>query len=122
MKVHYLGNEFVESDSLAIRMAESLKPEGVEFIKVHTFSQLMNIHEGQVFMDVCEGIGRAELIEDIDRFAGTKSSTAHDIDFCFFLKLKKNLGEIKKVKIICLPKKQYDNIEGDILRMIRVIK
>jgi hypothetical protein len=50
-------------------------------------------------------------------------TTAHDLDFAFFLKLNSGLGKLKKIRIICLPQKRYTNIVQDLCRTIdRVIK
>ena len=120
IQIWYLGNEFVKEDSLAVEICEKLKKEyskKIIFKKIDTFGELM-FPEVAVFMDVCDGIDKVQVIEDIDDLDTVKTSTAHDMDFGFFLKLNKALGNIEKVKIICLPQKRYDGIESDIKDII----
>ncbi|MFH2020239.1 MAG: hypothetical protein ABIJ34_02430 [archaeon] len=119
LTIRYLGNELVKEDKLAIELAEHLQKRchDIKFEKMDTMDDIMFIKDS-IFMDVCDGITKARLIDDIDVFENIRSSTAHDIDFGFFLKLNKELGELKKVKIICLPKNRYPNIEEDVLSII----
>ncbi|MCM2325979.1 MAG: hypothetical protein NDI94_05950 [Candidatus Woesearchaeota archaeon] len=121
--IHYLGNEFIKEDSLAIELAEKMKAryKDVVFKKIETFDDLMSVKDKYYFMDVCEGISSARLINDIAVFENIRSITSHDLDFGFFLKLNDKLGEVNKINIICLPKKTYDGIEKDIDNMIKIL-
>lgn len=121
--IHYLGNEFVKEDSLAIELAEKLKPKYKEVIfkKIETFDDLINFKDKYYFMDVCDGISTARLINDIAVFENIRTITSHDLDFGFFLKLNDKMGEINKINIICLPKKTYAGIEKDIENMIKIL-
>jgi len=119
--IHYLGNEFVEKDTLAIKIAEKLKDKykKIKFKKIETFDDMINIKDKYYFMDVCEGISKARLINDIAIFENIRSITSHDLDFGFFLKLNDELGEINKINIICLPQKPYKEIENDVDELIK---
>ena len=124
IQIYYLGNEFIESDSLAIELVDELKNkyEGrIEFIAMDTFEKMITTKDEQIFFDVADGIDKVELIESIDDFENVKSSTAHDMDFSFFLKLNKELENIKKVSIICLPIKRYENIIKDVTIIINML-
>jgi Ni,Fe-hydrogenase maturation factor len=122
--INYLGNEFIREDSSAIVLAQKLREkykDRVVFSKIDTFSKLVTMEDNLNYMDVCEGISRAKLITDIDEFSNMKTTTAHDLDFGFFLKLNKKLGNIKKANIICLPMENYQNIEKDVCNLIEKV-
>ena len=70
-------------------------------------------------MDVCEGISKAKLINDIAVFENIRAITSHDMDFGFFLKLNDKLGELNKVNIICLPQVSYKELESDVNDIIK---
>ena len=114
--IHYLGNEFVKEDSLAIELADTLKNKfkDVKFKKIDNFEDMITIKDKYYFMDVCEGISKARLINDIAVFENIRTITSHDIDFGFFLKLNDKLGEINKVNIICIPQQSYKELEKDV--------
>ena len=114
--IHYLGNEFVKQDSLAIKIAEKLKDK---FKKIDTFDDMINVKDKYYFMDVCEGLSKARLINDIAVFENIRTITSHDIDFGFFLKLNDKLGELNKVNIICLPQEPYEDLEKDVHGLIK---
>ena len=120
--IHYLGNEFVKQDSLAIKTAEKLKDnfkKEVVFKKIDTFDDMINVKDKYYFMDVCEGLSKARLINDIAVFENIRTITSHDLDFGFFLKLNDKLGELNKVNIICLPQEPYPEIEQDVENLIK---
>ncbi len=118
--IHVLGNEFLEQDSLALKIADKLKIKNIGFKKINTFDDLMKTHP--IIMDVCKGIDKAVLITDVDDFVSRRTSTVHDMDFGFFLKLNQSLGNIKDIKIIAIPQENYEGIEQDIKKIIEDIK
>ena len=67
------------------------------------------IKDKYYFMDVCEGLNKAKLINDLAVFENIRTITGHDLDFGFFLQLNDRLGEIDKVRIICLPQNLIKN-------------
>lgn len=117
--IHVLGNEFLKQDSLALELANTLNIENIEFIKINTFDDLMKTHP--IILDVCKGINKATVITDVDEFVSRRTSTVHDMDFGFFLKLNKSLGNINDIKIIAIPQKTYKGIEEDIKQIIEKI-
>ena len=124
IKIYYLGNEFIKSDSLAIKIVEEIKEEladKFEFVKMDTFEKIMSVKEGQIFLDVADGVKEAVLIEDMDDLEKVKTSTAHDMDFSFFLKLNNELENIKKVRIICIPQSEYKGITEDVKKILNEI-
>jgi Ni,Fe-hydrogenase maturation factor len=123
IQISYLGNDFIKEDSLAVEICETLKKEyaDIVFKKIDTFDQLM-FPALAVFMDVCDGVDKVTMIEDIDDLDEVKTSTAHDMDFGFFLKINKALGNLDKVRIICLPKERYEGIESDIKDIIEGLR
>lgn len=117
--IHVLGNEFLKQDSLALELAENLNIKNIKFIKINTFDDLMKTHP--IILDVCKGINKATVITDVDEFVSRRTSTVHDMDFGFFLKLNKSLGNINDIKIIAIPQKTYKGIEEDIKQIIEKI-
>jgi len=120
LTINYLGNEFISDDSLAIELAEELKEkynDSVKFKKIETFEQMVDMTES-VYLDVSDGIKSAELITDINKFEDLHRTTAHDIDFGFFLKLNHKLERIKNIQVIVIPKKRYPNIVKDVCIII----
>ena len=120
--VHYLGNEFIKEDSLAIELVKKIKDkykEKVKFQKIQTFEDLISMKDKYYFMDVCEGITKTRLINDIAVFENIRRITSHDMDFGFFLKLNDKLGEINKIRIICLPQKDYKELEIDVDNILK---
>ncbi|MEK6917148.1 MAG: hypothetical protein AABW92_05385 [Nanoarchaeota archaeon] len=120
--IHYLGNEFIKEDSLAIELVKKIKDkykEKVKFQKIQTFEDLISMKDKYYFMDVCEGITKTRLINDIAVFENIRRITSHDMDFGFFLKLNDKLGEINKIRIICLPQKDYKELEIDVDNILK---
>ena len=119
--IHYLGNEFIKSDSLAILTAKSLVEkykDEIKFEKIDSFDDMIDFEGKKYFMDVAQGIDKVRLITDITEFEGIKSATAHDIDFSFFLQLSHKLGKLDELKIICLPQKTYKELDIDVCIII----
>ena len=75
-----------------------------------------------VILDVCKGIKKASLITDIDEFISRRTATVHDMDFGFFLKLNKSLGNIDEINIIAIPLESYEGINQDIIKIIEELK
>lgn len=119
--IHYLGNEFVESDSLAIKTVKLIKKkykDKISFEKIETFDDLINFEGKKYFMDVCQGIKKTVLIDDLAVFENIRSATTHDLDFGFFLQLANKLDMLDKIKIICLPQKTYKELNIDVCNII----
>ncbi len=115
--IRVLGNEFLDQDSLAIELSRQIRMPDVIFEMITQYDDLMKTHE--IIMDVCKGIDKATLITDIDEFLVHRTSTVHDMDFGFFLKLNKSMGTVHNVNIIAVPQKAYKGIKEDIINIIR---
>lgn len=99
------GNEYVEEDNLAFEIGRELKKEGFHIMKCNSPFELENYTIDEVcILDVVEGIKNIKCFNDIDIIKKENSVTLHDLDLSFYLKLMKELGRIKKVSIIGIPK------------------
>lgn len=106
MKIYCLGNEDIEFDSMAKKIAESLQITGVEFLKTDSLDAATG---DIIILDVIKGMTDVVLIENIDKIRDFYPVSAHDFDLGTELKLKKAIGEINSVKIIGVP--MQGNIE-----------
>lgn len=108
-KVLCFGNEFIGKDKLAKKILPELRkklPE-VEFIPSQDPFEIFSYQkrgEELLILDKAN-VPRVTLIDDLEKIKEIKSSTSHDLDLGFFLKLMKNLNRKVKIKIICLPQK-----------------
>ena len=126
-KVLCLGNEFIKKDSLALRVALELSKElkEFEFIKIKDSFELVNYLQEDnelIILDVVDGLKevRGIGIEDLE---DSKIMSAHDFDAGFFLKLLKELGEKKSVKIIGIPVEgNLGMIKERVAEMLKVCK
>ena len=122
MKVYCFGNEFLENDSLAKEIADEISVSGVEFVKCESPEEIFSEKGQIVILDVVEGISEAILIEDIDQLKDNKIISLHDFDLSFFLKLKKEIGEIKKIKIIGIPMRgDKEKIKEKIIGLLKPV-
>jgi Ni,Fe-hydrogenase maturation factor len=102
------GNLDVSEDSLAKIVSAKLKEElsEVDFIMCDKPDDILSHLSKDFFiLDVVKGLNDVRLITDIDDFSQTKTVTAHDFDLSTFLKILKETGQIKDVKIIGVPQK-----------------
>ncbi|MEA2036226.1 MAG: hypothetical protein U9O94_01860 [Nanoarchaeota archaeon] len=123
MKVYCFGNEFLKEDSLAKEIADSIKIEGVKFIKCNSPEDIFESEQERIIiLDVVEDIEKVILIEDLEQLKDNKIISLHDFDLSFFLKLMKEMGKIKKVQIIGIPMKgNKENMRGEIRKIISKI-
>lgn len=104
MKVFCFGNPLIEGDSLSVELADELEVDGVEFVTCFYPEELFSQDTKElVILDVVKNVRDVCVIEDVDRFTQKKSSTAHDLDLGYLLKIKNELGELDSVRVICLP-------------------
>jgi Ni,Fe-hydrogenase maturation factor len=124
MKIYCFGNEFLENDSLAKKIADDIKIEGVEFIKCSSPEEIFQEPEKEILiMDVAKGIGEPILIEDVDQLKNNNIVSLHDFDLAFFLKLMKKIGKLKKVKIIGIPMRgDKEEIKKKTISIINSVK
>lgn len=115
MKIYCFGNEFVKEDSFAKTVSSELKVSGIETIKVNSVLEFIeNPPTPFIILDVVEGI-REPRVLSIDELSA-QPHNAHDLDLGFYLKLLKETGKLKEVKIIGIPQK------GDKLKIRKEIQ
>lgn len=103
VKIICLGNEFIEGDSLAKEVGESL--EGFEIININDSFQLMSVLrevEDPIILDVVQGLKEPQLIR-VEDLRNDSILSAHDFDAGYVIKLM-----CEDVKIIGIPR------EGDV--------
>ena len=95
VKVYCLGSEF-DKDGLALKYVGK-KFENFTFVAFDG-----SYEENMIVMDVVKGVNKVQLLE-LDAFLARQSISAHDFDAGMELKLRKEVGDIKEVKVVCLP-------------------
>lgn len=88
MDIYCFGNEFVPEDKKAKLLADTLKVEGVNFIKCDYPEQLLDkILAGEhiVILDVVKGIKDTRIFKSIEEFEEMRPGSVHDVDLSFFL-------------------------------------
>lgn len=121
-RVLCFGNEFLKKDSLAKKLADEIKVEGFEFIKSDNADDVLNYSGSDelYIMDVVENIKKTVLIKNIDDLKGSRICTLHDFDLGFYLKLLKEIGKIKEIKIIGIPQKgDAEEIKKDVADILK---
>jgi len=119
MKIYCFGNEFLENDSLAKKIADEINIEGIEFIKCDSPTDIVLEEKEIIILDVVDGIDKTIIIEDINQLKDNKIFSLHDFDLSFFLQLMKKTEQINNVKIIGIPMRgNKENIKNDIIRII----
>lgn len=119
MKIHCLGNEFLECDSIAKKIADTLQISGVEFVKTDS---LERIKGDIIILDAAEGIKKTKVITDLDKIQTIYPVSAHDFDLGTELKLRKAMGEIRNVTIIAVPMKgNEEEIKKEIQKAVKEI-
>ena len=98
------GNEFIKEDSLAKEIADELFIKNVRFVKCDNLSEILEYREENLYiLDVAEGIDEVKVIEDIDNINTRNIISLHDFDLGYFLRLMKENGKIKKIRVIAIP-------------------
>ena len=120
MKIYCFGNEYIESDSMAKKIADELKISGVEFIKTDSVE---GIKGDIVILDVVKVIKEVKLITDLNKIKEFYPITCHDFDLGTQLKLRKTIGEINSVKIIGVPMHgDISEIKSQVVKFINEIR
>lgn len=121
MRVLVFGNEDVESDSLAMKVADILHIDGVEFIKCASPDNLeSHIENGKIIiMDVAKNVDKITFLRDANNLRIGNLCSCHDFDVAFHIKLLKELGKLDNVIVIALPMKgKIDEIEGELTHLL----
>ena len=116
------GNEFLKEDCLAKKIADEIKLEGFEFIKTDNVDDILNYANSDelYIMDVVENIKKTILIKNIDDLKSSKICTLHDFDLGFYLKLMKEIGKIKEIRIIGIPQEgDAEKIKKEVRDMLK---
>ncbi|MGD9276054.1 MAG: hypothetical protein PVJ67_02685 [Candidatus Pacearchaeota archaeon] len=117
MRLVFLGNEFLEEDSLAKKIGEILKND-FEVINVRDSFELMSLLNESgvdeiILIDVVENLNEVKKIS-VDELRNDSILSAHDFDAGFVLKL---VG--KNFKIIGIPQKgNVEEIKRSILKLL----
>ena len=112
VKIHCLGSEY-DKDGEALKFVGKTL-EGFKFVTYDgTFEKRMLV------MDVVKGIEKVQVL-GLDAFLTRQAVTVHDFDAGMELMLRKEVGDIEKVKVICLPygKKVSPDEISEVLRKI----
>jgi Ni,Fe-hydrogenase maturation factor len=106
------GNEFIEQDNLAIQISKELKLDNVDIERCYSVNDLFKYQAYQniFILDVVRNLEEVALIENIDIIKTHRLYSLHDFDLGFFLKLMKQVGELKKIRIIGIPQKAEKEI------------
>ena len=101
------GNELIEQDNLAVKISKELKLENADVERCYSVNDLFKYqnYENIFILDVVRNLNKVTLIEDINKIKTHKLYSLHDFDLGFFLKLMKQLGKLKEIKIIGIPQK-----------------
>ncbi len=103
-KILVFGNPLVGSDSIALRVAQSLKNKaGFVFEFVNSPEELGKFGKELLIMDAVQGLDRIELLQGLDKIRLAPRITTHDFDLTFNLKLLEKTKKISKIRIIAIP-------------------
>ena len=104
MKISVFGNPDLKEDSAAIKLIPWLRQKypGAE-IKIEEPAEGLKPAEDWIIVDVCAGIDKLTVFDDLDKFAAVRRVSVHDYEVITELRLLKKLGKIKRLKIICVP-------------------
>lgn len=129
------GNTDIKEDSLAKTVAKELKKEltnkeskknsentkKYEFIDCTKPDDILSyLNEDFIILDVVKRLNEVKLFTNVDDFKDTCTVTAHDFDLSTFLKILKETGDLKKIKIIGIP--QSGNIKEIKQKIIEILK
>jgi len=108
MHVFVFGNEDVDFDNNAIKVAKELegKISGIKFVFVKPNEDLPFTDGGRVvIIDTVDGLHAVTVMgdSDIDKLSVVRGKTAHDFDLGFQLRYLKKIGKLGEVTIIGLP-------------------
>jgi Ni,Fe-hydrogenase maturation factor len=116
------GNTDIKEDSLAKEIAGELSKEikDIKFIDCNKPDDVLEYINSDFFiLDVVKRLDSVKLFLNIDDFSGTRSVTLHDFDLSTFLKILKETGDLKSVKIIGIPQfGDKEKIKNDVVGIL----
>ncbi len=106
-KILVFGNPLVPEDSTPLRILPELRKAfpDLEFKELDAAEQVEDEGRELAIIDSVSGIGKIEMIEDLDSIRMQKIYTMHDFDLGITLKLLKRMGKIDSVLIFGVPLK-----------------
>ena len=117
--VFVFGNEFLEEDNFAFKVGKKMENK---FNMVYCRSPdeiLEHNNKSVIILDVIKNIDKPVIIKDISKLNTRKIISLHDFDVAFFLKIMKEIGIKKNIKIIGIPPKgSVDEIAKEVERWI----
>jgi len=104
MKLYVFGNEYLEQDSMARKVAKHLQKliKNIEVVHCRSPDDLLS-EDDIIILDVVKDIKEPVLVEDIGKLKTGKIISMHDFDLGFFLKLIDKIGIKKNIKIVGVP-------------------
>lgn len=112
------GNPDMEDDSLALRLGEELKREGLEVVRCSQPDDILQYPEG-VILDVAQGVKDVTLLTNGSLIKASGISTLHDFDVGFFLKIMESTGS-NPYKVIAIPQKgELPELKEKVLALIK---
>ena len=122
MKIYCFGNEFWQKDDMVKKIVDKINVEGVSFVKCNDPEEIEGEKE-VVILDVVKGIDNVIVIEKIDDLKNLVGVGCHDLDLGFWLKLRREIGDIDKVIVIGVPSEgDEEKIKKDVRRIVNRIK
>ncbi|MGM5482534.1 MAG: hypothetical protein ACQESF_03655 [Nanobdellota archaeon] len=114
MKYFCLGNEFVQEDSYAIKLCRIIKKQNpnLELIECQSSDEfLQNINDDKIIgiIDVVRGIKEVRIVRNHELKKSSNIINSHDFDINFFMNILKEIGIIKKIKIIGIPQQELQD-------------
>lgn len=110
-KLFVFGNEYLENDKYAHQVINHL--ENIEITKCRSPEDLLEEEGNILILDVVKNLEEPVLIEDLSVLKDRKMISLHDFDLNFFLKLLKEIGLEKDIKIIGIPEKGNPKATAD---------
>lgn len=106
------GNEFLEEDALAGKVAKHID---AKIVHCTSPDDLLLVDGDIIILDVVKGISEPVLITDVHKLKIRNLMSLHDFDVGFFLNLLNELGEKKSIRIIGIP------VKGDPQKIAKVV-
>jgi len=116
------GNRGLPDDATALELARSLDLPGVTFVPCSAPEEITDYLEEDLYvMDVAQGVSEVTLITDPSRLLPPPSTSAHDLDPAFFVRLVERLYGVA-VPVIALPMgANVELVKGQLLKLIATL-
>lgn len=108
MVVHVFGNEDLDCDNLAIKLARELggKFKNISFVFIKPNEDVPFANDEDIYiLDVVQGINKVQILteDSLDKLVSSPRNSVHDFDLGLQLKYLKKLGKLGRVTIIGVP-------------------